>query len=177
MNLVIAIMSDTYAFFSTERYGVYLRGIIEAMPIYKNNREYGALISSVPVLNIFLVPFIPFYIGIRDEKTLRAFNECVSLFLFSPMVLLLVVFFLAGNIFCIPFAYIYALIHKVLIVIRNFSPRALLEVFIWLFLGNFFLVISVFVDLYSFVKLTLHQNAIKVDSKNLHLNLSHDSFK
>jgi len=99
--------------------------------------------------------------------------------MFFPMAVILSVIFAVGNIALIPFAYLYALTHKIVIVSRNFSCRALLEVPIWLIFGVPFLVISVFVDLTAFFKLSYRRKALKVTRKNydFSFNFSHESFK
>ena len=61
LNLVIAIMSDTYGRLTDNRLGLYSQGIIEAIPSYKNDRRYGGLIVAVPPLNILTSFMLPFF--------------------------------------------------------------------------------------------------------------------
>lgn len=60
MNLLIALMSDTYKFYKKLDRGLIFKKIIEAIPKYKYDSTYGCLISLPPplnVLNIFVMPF------------------------------------------------------------------------------------------------------------------------
>jgi len=64
LNLIIAIMSDTYGVFVQNKLGLYFVGIIEAMPVYKTDKRYGALVSTVPPFNLMMVPFVPIFLCI-----------------------------------------------------------------------------------------------------------------
>lgn len=77
LNLVIAIMSDTYANLIQLQQGIYFQGVIKAIAFYKNNKHYGGLISSLPVLNVLIVPFVPFYLGITDRVKLRSMTNFI----------------------------------------------------------------------------------------------------
>ena len=67
LNLVIAIMSDTYSALSEVKLGLYLQGIVEATPSYKNDKRYGGLICMTPPFNIFAYFILPFYHYINDQ--------------------------------------------------------------------------------------------------------------
>jgi hypothetical protein len=57
-------MSDTYGVFVQNKLGLYFVGIIEAMPVYKTDKRYGALVSTVPPFNLMMVPFVPIFLCI-----------------------------------------------------------------------------------------------------------------
>ena len=67
LNLVIAIMSDTYRRYSDVRLGLFAQGIIEAIPSYKNDRRYGALISAFPPFNLLTMGCLPVMLCIKDR--------------------------------------------------------------------------------------------------------------
>ena len=71
MNLLIAIMSDTYAKFNDLRTGLYFRGMIRAIPGYKYDSRYGCLVTAVPPLNILLLPLIPFFMIMKNDAVLK----------------------------------------------------------------------------------------------------------
>ena len=66
INLVIALMSDTYTKLTDVKLGLYSQGIIEAIPCYKNNKYYGGLIVMIPPLNVLSFLLLPCYLGIRN---------------------------------------------------------------------------------------------------------------
>jgi hypothetical protein len=70
LNLVIAIMADTFNQMVAYKKGLYYDGVIEAMPIFKHDKRYGALISTVPPFNILVVPLLPFFLGTNNDKFL-----------------------------------------------------------------------------------------------------------
>ena len=78
LNLVIAIMSDTYAKLSQVQLGLYSVGIIEAIPSYKNDKRYGGLIVMTPPISLFAYPLWPAYHCIKNKERLAAFNRGVS---------------------------------------------------------------------------------------------------
>jgi hypothetical protein len=75
LNLIIAIMANTYEDLKKNSFGLYYDGVIEAMPVFKNDRRYGALIATVPPFNLLVVFFMPFFIGCQDEKLLEYVND------------------------------------------------------------------------------------------------------
>jgi hypothetical protein len=117
LNLVIAIMSDTYSLFVDQKLGLYYAGVIEAMPVYKQDKRYGALISAIPPFNLLVTILIPFFLGSTDDSQLIMINSAVSKVFYFPVALIACIGFTAINLILWPFATVYSFIHKVLIFI------------------------------------------------------------
>ena len=78
VNLVIAIMSDTYRYYSELKLGLFSSGIIEAIPSYRNNKRFGALISATPPFNLLTMFSLPVMLCIKDPHKQEAFNMKIS---------------------------------------------------------------------------------------------------
>jgi len=61
INLVIAILSETYTRLSEQKLGLYYDGVIEVIPAYKYRKFYGALIAACPPFNLLILPFLPIF--------------------------------------------------------------------------------------------------------------------
>jgi hypothetical protein len=132
--------------------GLYFVGIIEAMPVYKTDKKYGALVSAVPPFNCLMVPLIPVFLSITDEKKLEAFNNFICKIIYFPICMLAVNFFTVVNWLLLPFAWIFSLVHKMTVLWKNPSCAAFLEIFVWFFFGLFFLFIASIPDFFRFIQ-------------------------
>jgi len=66
LNLLIAIMSETYIRFSQLKTGLLHKQIVRTMPVYKFEKSYSCLISAPPPLNAIVLPFFPYFIMSKD---------------------------------------------------------------------------------------------------------------
>lgn len=158
LNLVIAILSETYSSYSKLSLGLYYDGVIEAIPAYKYNKHYGGLICAAPPFNLFVAPFLPVYMCIKKSKRLKQFNQMLCKATYSPFGLILTVIFAAVNLAMMIPAYFYTLYSKLILV----QPRddeeqrtvwkRLLEVLFYAVFGLPMLLVSQFTDLYFFVQ-------------------------
>ena len=114
LNLVIAIMSDTYSRFAEVNVGLYAQGIIEAMPSYKNDKRYGGLICMTPPFNILSWFILPIY-HCRERKNLQSFNSKVSKCTYFPLACIFTLAFFMSSLVLTPFAWIKVVIHKCLL--------------------------------------------------------------
>ena len=112
LNLVIAIMTDTYSFYSKVMLGLFSQGIIEAIPAYKNDKKYGALISAFPPFNMFTMFTLPVLMCLKDQDNREKFNGFICRIIYFPICVAISSFFLTVNFLLIPFAYLKALFHK-----------------------------------------------------------------
>lgn len=112
LNLVIAIMSDTYAKLAEVQLGLYSVGIIEAIPSYKNDKRYGGLIVMTPPISLFAYLLWPFYHCIEDEKKLADFNNKVCKVIYFPFACIFTIVFFISCIVMTPFAWLKVMIHK-----------------------------------------------------------------
>ena len=122
INLVIAILSETYTRLSEQKLGLYYDGVIEVIPAYKYRKYYGALIAACPPFNLFILPFLPIYLCNSKKKRLRKLNNTLVKIVFTPFALIYTAVFLICNILLIPFAYVYTC-YKKLNLIFNHSER------------------------------------------------------
>ena len=70
LNVVIAMMADTYNFMTSKKIGVYNHSVIRTSPAYANDKYYGALaFLNAPFA---CLPFltIPYYLCVKDKKRL-----------------------------------------------------------------------------------------------------------
>ena len=68
LNLVIAILSETYARLASQRLGLYYDGLIASLPAYQYDPRWGILILVPPPFNIFTVPFILVFLCVHEKK-------------------------------------------------------------------------------------------------------------
>jgi len=112
LNLVIAILSDTYSKFSAQSRGLFYDGMVAAIPAYNYDKFYGGMIIAAPPFNIFVLPFLPIYLCIKDKKRLLRINETVCSILFLPYSIIYLIMFTVFDLIMLPFAYFYSLVHK-----------------------------------------------------------------
>jgi hypothetical protein len=162
LNLVVAIMSDTYARLMEVKNGIYFQGVIQAMPVYKSDKKYGAIISLIPPFNIFIVPLLPYYIASTTPETLKFFNRIILKIFYFPVILFISVVFTVINVALTPFAYLYALVHKIIILVRVPSCGAFAEVFFYLVFGPILHVPNIIIDIFAFVSFSYDDNLTRV---------------
>lgn len=176
VNLVVAIMSDTYARLMDVKNGIYFSGVIQAMTVYKSDKKYGAIISLIPPFNIFVVPFLPCFIATTKPQRLTAYNSVVMKIFYFPVVVVTLVFFTVTNIALIPIAWLYSLLHKIVILVRVRSCAAFGELILYLTLGLLFHVISIFLDMYRFFVFSYDETQTRVVKLNYGTNITKYAF-
>ena len=120
------------------------------MAVYKSDPRYSILISALPPFNILVVPFIPCLLSMTNETKLIEFNNNLSKIFYFPMAVLGCLIFTGMNLLLLPFAWLYLLLNKISIAYRARKNSNVLEVFIWLAFGLFFLFLAVFPDSFYF---------------------------
>ena len=129
MNLLIAVMSETYQRFTKFKTGLLHKAIIFRMPVYKFEKSYSCLISAPAPLNVLVVPFLPYFFISTNVRLTRWVNKQVLKLLYLPVAFVAVTTFFVGNLICLPLAFVKALFHKMLI-LRRLQTRKSLSSFI-----------------------------------------------
>jgi hypothetical protein len=60
LNLIIAILSNTYNQFDTKSTGLYLSKILNARDEMTADENYGAFLLTMSPLNLIVLPFVPY---------------------------------------------------------------------------------------------------------------------
>lgn len=66
LNLVIAILSETYARLAPQKTGLYYDGLIASLPRYQYDNLFGVLILLPPPFNLISCPFILIFLCIKN---------------------------------------------------------------------------------------------------------------
>ena len=109
LNLIIAILSNTYNMFDTKSAGLFLSKILNSRDEMAYNENYGAFLLCMIPLNLVNLPFVPYAIF---RKPSAQMNSKLTIFQYSFMILVIYIMFLAGSIVMTPFAFIKSLIFK-----------------------------------------------------------------
>ena len=152
VNLVIAIMSDTYRYFAEIKLGLFSQGIIEAIPSYRNNKRFGALISATPPFNLLTMFCLPIMLCIKDPQKQEAFNMFVSKCIYFPVCFILTLVFTICNLLLVPFAFVKAFSHKIILYRNAKGTGSLISLILFFFFGIPLLLLTVITDIYWFVK-------------------------
>jgi len=130
--------------------------LVAVIPGYDYDKYYGGMIIASPPFNLIGLPFIPFYLCVKDKSRLLKYNEFVCKVLFAPMSLIFLFCFTAVDLLMTPIAYIYALIHKLKLVFMSKTYRPHKEIirdfFIFLLLGPYMMLLNIPGDMYYFMK-------------------------
>lgn len=166
VNLVIAVLSETFYRLNIQRLGLYYDGVIEVIPAYKYKKFYGALIAACPPFNLLVLPFLPIFAFTRQKKKVRNLNNILVKLIFFPFALIYSGLFCVGNLLMLVPAFCLTVYRKFKLLLRNGDDtqrRSLIVNFVtFLIFGAFFMSISLFVDIYYFIAhlYTFNNNAI-----------------
>ena len=112
VNLIIAILSETYQRLSIQKLGLYYDGVIEVIPAYKYKKFYGALIAACPPFNLLVLPFLPFFAFTNKKTKVRRLNNALVKVIFFPFALIYASLFSLINILMWPLAYVVTIYRK-----------------------------------------------------------------
>ena len=152
LNLIIAIMTDTYAYYNSLRRGLFSRNIIEAVPSYQNDKRYGALISAFPPFNLISMLFLPLMLVLKEDRaSLKSFNLAICKVIYSPILVISSLFFFSASLLMAPFAYCKMVIFKYNLY-KGSCKELSKKCGLYLLIGLPMLIIGCFTDLYWFVR-------------------------
>jgi len=142
LNLLIAILSNTYNMFNQRAKTDYSLTIYQIYHMYRYHPLYGALGAFPPILSAFQVPFLPYYLLEKDTKRLKRFNAKFTFILFSIFYIpVMVLIFVSANLLLMPIAHFKILF---LLAMKNSSlKQRLSRCCIWFFAGMFILVFQI----------------------------------
>lgn len=112
LNLVIAILSETYNRLARLKLGLYYDGLIATIPSMKYDKHFGCLVLLPPPLNLIYAPLVLVFVVIRHKGALRCLNRFFVYLAFLPQALVYLFIFCLCNFLLIIPAYIYACVHK-----------------------------------------------------------------
>lgn len=75
LNLIIAILSNTYNMFDTKSTGLYLSKILNSRDEMTYDENYGAFLLTMTPLNIVTLPFVPYALF---KKPSREMNTMIT---------------------------------------------------------------------------------------------------
>lgn len=107
LNLIIAILSSTYAFYEDKKTGLYYEVLISKLAELEFDERYGAAACAKPPINLMIAPlqWILIFECFSDEFLLY-YNHLLCHLLYFPVSIFFTVIFAAVDIFCAPFAYL-----------------------------------------------------------------------
>ena len=150
LNLIIAIMTDTYAYYNSFRRGLFSKNIIEAVPSYRNDKRYGALISAFPPFNLASMFFLPIMLCMKDKVKLKTINLAICKVIYFPILLVSSLYFFIASLVLTPFAYFKMIIFKYKLY-KGSCEELCKKCGLYILIGLPMLLIGCFTDLYWFV--------------------------
>ena len=154
LNLLIAIMSDTYARMSDLRGGLYWSIVIREMPKYKYDQHYGILVMMPFIFSWVGMFCLPFLLCIKDLKRLVRINEVLFFIAYSFIMPFLLALFISVNLILLPFAYLKTILHKILLVKSYRGREQCINLVVFIALGIPFLIAAQVTDVYYFLRHT-----------------------
>ena len=103
LNLIIAILSNTYNQFDTKSTGLYLSKILNARDDMTFDDHYGAIILSMTPLNALVLPVVPFALFVKPSVQI---NQVLMIAQYAVLIVIIYFIFLAGSLVMLPFAYL-----------------------------------------------------------------------
>jgi len=167
LNLIIAVLSNTYTVYEPKSLALYYDGVIESIPMYKYSKIYGALVCGQPPFNAISFLFLPGFMLIQDVARLKAFNEAILHLLYFPIALGCLSFFFLFNLLLLPLSYFWSLAFKVNILINDLQKpksESLTDIVFFVIFGVPLLLAAQIVDIFYFLQHLYMKNNEKLSN-------------
>lgn len=152
LNLLIAILSSTYALLEEKKVVLYINEILMLRPSMEYNKKCSSLVSTFPPMNLIPLSFTPYIISKRNPSMLNNFIFHIE---YIPIMMLFLIIFIAMHAILIPLAYLKGIfVHLQLIFNRSIESsliRRILSFFIFLLFGTIILLLNFFSDVLCFI--------------------------
>jgi len=109
LNLIIAILSNTYNIFDPKSNGLYLSKILSTRDELQHDENYSAFITALSPLNLIILPLVPIFALMKPNPKL---NGLVMKLQYLLLMLILFIGFIIISLLLLPFAYLKSLIFK-----------------------------------------------------------------
>lgn len=163
LNLIIAILSNTYNMFDTKSTGLYLSKILNARDEMTYDENYGAFLLTMTPLNFVILPFVPY--GVM-KKPSPQMNMGVMILQYSVLIIIICIAFLACSVLMLPFAYVRAFTIKASKISKAVTTyeqvTSILSAFFFAVLGGPSLTIGLLSDFYFFWANNFRSNLKKI---------------
>ena len=151
LNLLVAILSSTYALLETKKMVLYINEILKLRNSLEYDRNCSSLVSSFPPWNLISLVFLPLIMIFKSPVYI---NNIVFHLNYIPLLLLVSVAYICSNAILLPFAYIKGIYETMLQIWvadqdTNLLLRILRFIFFLLF-GSFLLVLNMIADTVAF---------------------------
>ena len=150
VNVVIAIMTDTYAAMTSVRKGVYNYNVLRAVATYMPTKYYGGLGVLPSPANFLIFCFSPLFIFIKDKKRLERINGVVYTCIYTLWTMIISIFFIPFNLILLPFAYFKTCILKINLARKKRIPAQ--NCLSYILLGLPILLFAQLTDYWAFAK-------------------------
>ena len=114
LNMVIAILMETFARMATQKRGLYYDTLISQLPAYEYDSRWGVLILAPPPLNLLILPLVLLFWCLESSsERLLKINEIFVKILYFPMAIIFTIVFVLGNFFLTPVSFFKLLVYKI----------------------------------------------------------------
>ena len=103
LNLMIAILSNTYQLFDKKSTGLFLSKILTSRDEMAFDENYGAFLLTMTPVNCIVLPFVPYAIMTKPSVQL---NRIIMVLQYSVFIVICYIVFAVGSVCMIPFAYL-----------------------------------------------------------------------
>lgn len=152
INLIVAILANTYNIFDQRSAGLYLSKILMSRDEMSYDINFGSFLCALPPLNLVQAPFLPVALALRDnDERLIKLNEYVLILQYCLFMLLFQAVFASVSFSLIPFAWIVGTIDKAKSIRTTDTTNDILKnLVLFAVAGPFILVFDCFADVYYF---------------------------
>ena len=135
LNLLIALMSNTYSNYVQHSKALFSVEIAKLNNTKVDDDRYGALISAPPVLDLCILPFLPYYIMSKDPSRI---NKLLYYPWYFPLLVFAVLMQITIDLVLAPIVYLLAIYTKLcLLGSQENTKKAVLDLVFYVFTGPF----------------------------------------
>lgn len=157
LNMVIAMMADTYAAMNEIKTGIYNYNVLIVEPQWRMNKHFGGIIALSPPLSPLTVLFLPFYAIFSKNKTvLKGMTSGLKMLNYFFILVIMTAFFIAFNLLLWPFAWLKTCYAKFKLARSGRGP--LYAPFLYFLIGLPLLLVLQVPDTFDFIKWSLDEH-------------------
>lgn len=155
MSLFIAMLTTLYEIFVGRAAIYHMVETLKVRPVVQADKEYSALISIPPPLNVILIFLAPFML---TSKNPEVWNKAILWVAYLPILIATTIVFIAYNFLLMPIAFVKVFFHKMVMIFiysKSYRVNRADKFMLWIFfaiIGPIRLFLNCITDILAFLK-------------------------